>query len=109
LSQLTDFASPAAIADDDPSTLSHPITIPSSALYEFLTRTEAEVRKRACKEEDTPKARARKRQRTKTPLEELESDDERRLVEEERAAKRVAGDDGDYMVHCARLRGEGSG
>jgi hypothetical protein len=81
------------------------------ALYELLTRAEAEAKKvrELAGKKIHLKPGARKRRRMKTPLEELESEDERRFVkEEERAAKRVAGEDGDYGERRGSRKRKGS-
>ncbi|KAH9207208.1 hypothetical protein DL95DRAFT_54131 [Leptodontidium sp. 2 PMI_412] len=88
---LQDFATEALI--EDPSVLTQQITISSSELCSMLTSAEAEAKQG---EENRGKRMAmkgsgRKRWRTRTPPEELDSDDERELLaEEERAAKRIA-------------------
>ncbi|KAL5326307.1 hypothetical protein ACEPPN_007445 [Leptodophora sp. 'Broadleaf-Isolate-01'] len=88
---LQDFATGALI--EDPSVLTQQITISSSELCSMLTSAEAEAKQG---EENRGKRMAmkgsgRKRWRTRTPSEELDSDDERELLaEEESAAKRIS-------------------
>jgi hypothetical protein len=95
--QLKDFATEALV--DNPNHMTQRIFIPSSTLYDFVTRAEDDaekVKKRKGKMVQLKRG-TKKRRRQKTPPEELISDDEQRfLEEEERIAKKMAIRDGEY-------------
>jgi hypothetical protein len=98
---LSDFASEALLEDlEDLNAITLDIIIPFSRLSEFLTRAETVAEKvKASKGKVTPlKLGYWKRWRQRTPEEELEEQDEKRFLESgERAARKVAQGDRDYI------------
>jgi hypothetical protein len=83
----------------NPETMNQRIFISSSTLSNFVTRAEANAKQSKDRQGVAIplKPRTRKRQRQKTPPEELQLDDERIFLEEERATKRTVKQDSDYV------------
>jgi hypothetical protein len=96
--RLEDFA-PEVIVRGFTNLQGH-ISISSQNLCTYLDKAEAlnSIRKHKNGVETPAPANLKKRKREKTPPEELESEDETKFQEEERASKRAMRDDSDYSA-----------
>ncbi|KAF4625745.1 hypothetical protein G7Y89_g12419 [Cudoniella acicularis] len=105
--QLKDFASKALF--EDLESLTQPISISSSTLYDFISTAESRThRVKEDGKEEKLEPGTRKRRRQRTPQEEWWTEKAQRIVEEdmERAAKRSARADRDF-VYSSPSAGDG--
>lgn len=94
---LSDFAN-KGLVQRKVGDLDEDITISTRQLCEFLDTAEAKIYERESLSQDLIPFGVKKRKRPETPPEEMVSGDEARFVQlEERAAKRTAKDDPDYV------------